>query len=286
VSSLSILSIISRPIGSVGNFTPDDTDFPVEGLSPSTQYSFSLRGRDLAGTVSAAGPTRVVTTSAWSSCLPTAPGSLTASNLAPTSVRLSWTASTDSDGYVGWYDVYQGTTRVLTVDSTVTSVRLGFLTPEQQYSLKVIARDETGRPSTDSNTVTVTTPAPAGGPIASPAVDLTSSVASFQAQYNLPFNFYNVFIDTDSNAATGYQVAGVGADFLIQNGTFYQHSGAGFTWTQVSGVSPLISNTGGLYHWQVPSSTLGSGVQTIKVVFNGSGSSPDAYTSIITANLH
>src|SRR6266545_1453310 len=55
-------------------------------------------------------------------------------------------------------------------------------------------------------------PQPAGGPIANPAVNLTSSTATFQAQYNLPFTFHNVFIDADHNANTGYQVAGVGAD--------------------------------------------------------------------------
>jgi hypothetical protein len=36
----------------------------------------------------------------------------------------------------------------------------------------------------------------------------------------------------------------------------------------------------------VPTSSLGAAVQSIKVVFNGSGGSPDAYTAIITATLH
>ncbi len=276
----------STRIGFVGNFTPDDTDFVVMGLQPSTQYTFSLRGRDLAGTVSAAGPSLTVTTGSTSAQPPTAPGSLAPSGLTPTGVRLSWNASSSNCDYVAYYDVYQGGTRILTVDASITSVHIGFLTPQQSYSFSVVARDSKGAASTASNTVTVTTPAPAGGPIASPAVDLTSTVASFLAQYNLPFNFYNVFVDTDLNAATGYQVAGIGADYLIQNGAFYQNSGPGFTWTQVSGVNPLMSNTGGLYQWQVPTSSLGAGVQTIKVVFNGSGSSPDAYTSIITATQH
>jgi chitodextrinase len=275
----------STKIGSVGNFTPNATDFNVIGLAPSTQYSFSLRGRDQAGTVSAAGPTLLVTTAATSGHPPTAPGSLTSSSLAPTSVRLSWTAATDNFDYVAFYDVYQGGTRVLTVDPPILSVHIGFLTPGQQYSFRVVARDSTGTSSAASNTVTVTTPQPPAS-ITSPAVNLTSTVASFQAQYNLPFTFYNVFIDADRNAATGYQVAGVGADYLIQNGTFYQHTGTGFSWTVVSGVSPLVSNTGGLYMWQVPTGSLGSGVQAINVVFNGSGSSPDAYTSTITATLH
>jgi chitodextrinase len=273
-------------IGSVGNFTPDDTDFNVIGLQPSTQYSFTVRSRDEAGTVSAAGSARLVTTSATSGHPPTAPGSLTSSALAPTSVRLSWTASTDNYDYVAFYDVYQGSARLLTVDPSITSVHIGFLTTQQQYSFHVVARDSTGTSSAASNTVTVTTPQPTGGPIASPAVNLTATVASFQAQYNLPFSFHNVFIDTDSNAATGYQVAGIGADYLIEDGGFFQHTGTGFTWTQVSGVSPLVSSAGGLYQWQIPTSSLGAGVSTILVVFNGSTGSPDAYTSIITATLH
>ncbi len=276
----------STKIGSVSNFTPCDNDFLVVGLQPSTQYSFTLRARDLAGTVSSAGPARILTTdSAWGAP-PTAPGSLTASALAPTSVRLSWTASTGTDDDVAFYDVYQNGTRLLTLDPSITSVHIGFLTPQQQYSFYVIARVSSGTSSPASNTVTVTTPQPAGGPIANLAVNLTSSTATFQAQYNLPFTFHNVFIDADHNANTGYQVAGVGADYLIQNDTFYQHTGTGFSWTPVTGVNPLVSSTGGLYQWQVPTSSLGTGVQTINVVFNGSGGSPEAYTAIITATLH
>jgi chitodextrinase len=272
-------------IGSVGNFTPDDTDFVVIGLQPSTQYTFSLRGRDLAGTVSAAGTALVVTTAATSGHPPTAPGSLTASNVAATSVQLTWAPSTDDYDYVAYYDVYQGSTRLLTVDPSITSVHIGFLTPQQQYSFHVVTRDSTGTASADSDSITVTTPQPQGGPIASPAVTLTSTTASFQAQYNLPFTFHNVFIDTDSNTTTGYGVAGIGADYLVQDGALYQHTGTGWSWATVSGVSPLLSSTGGLYQWQIPTSSIGT-AQTIQVVFNGSGGSPDAYTTVITATVH
>jgi chitodextrinase len=279
----------STKIGSVGNFTPADTDFSVRGLQPSTQYTFKLKGRTLAGTLSGFSSTFTVTTAAQSANAPTAPGSLTTSDLAPTSVRLTWNASTDCDSgdYVEFYDVYQDNVRVLTVNSSITSVRLGFMTPETQHSFKVYARDRSGRSSAASNTVTITTPAPPGGPIANPAADLTSANATLSAQYNLPFTFHNVFIDTDNNANTGYAIAGIGADRLIQDGSYYQHAGGtGWNWSPVSGVNPLQSSTGGLYQWQVPTSTLGTGVTSIKVVFNGSGSSPDYFTAIVTANIH
>jgi chitodextrinase len=279
----------STKIGSVGNYTPDVTDFVVNGLSPSTQYTFKLKGRDLAGTVSGFSQTLTVTTAAMSATAPTVPGALTSSDLAPTSVRLTWNASSDSDSgdYVEYYDVYQDNVRVLTVDNSITGVRIGFLAPQTTHSFKVYARDHSGRSSVASSTVTITTPAPAGGPIANPTADLTAANASLSAQFNLPFTFYNVFIDTDNNASTGYAVAGIGADRLIQGNAYFQHAGGtGWNWTQVSGVNPLLSNTSGLYQWQVPTSSLGTGVTTIKVVFNGSGSSPDYYTAIITANLH
>lgn len=276
-------------IGSVGNYTPSDTDFVVKGLLPSTQYTFELKGRDLAGTVSAFSQTLTVTTAGMSATAPTAPGGLASSDLLPTSVRLTWSASTDCDSgdWVEFYEVYQDGVQILRVDQTVTSVRIGFLVPETTHSFKVYARDHTGRSSAASATVTITTPAPPGGPIANPTADLTAANATLTAQYNLPFTFYNVFIDTDNNAGTGYAVAGLGADRLIQGGSYFQHAGGtGWNWTPISGVNPLLSNTNGLYQWQVPTSTLGTGVTVIKVVFNGSGSSPDYYTAIVTANLH
>ncbi|WNV87554.1 spherulation-specific family 4 protein [Umezawaea sp. Da 62-37] len=273
----------SVKIGSVVNYTPDATEFTAIGLRPGTQYGFSLKARSPAGKVSAAGPTRTVTTSAPYGAVPSAPGSLTATELAPTSLKLGWTAST---GTVDHYDVYQGATRILTVKPTVTSARVGFLTPSQQYSFKVVARRDSGVSSAASNTVTVTAPAPSGGPVASPTVDMTTPNTTLQAQYNLPFTFRNVFVDSDSNAATGYPVAGIGADHLIQGENFYQHAGGtGFSWNTVSGVAPLISHVGGLYVWRVPTSTFGTSTG-LKVVFNGSGGSPDAYTAIVTAVKH
>jgi chitodextrinase len=149
-----------------------------------------------------------VTTSAQSANAPTAPGSLTTSNLAPTSVVLTWNGSTDCDAgdYAEFYDVYQDNVRVLTVDATVTSVRYGFMTPQTTHSFKVYARDHSGRSSAASSTVTITTPAPAGGPISNPTADLTSANANLTAQYNLPFTFQNVFIDTPI-PATAWRVS-------------------------------------------------------------------------------
>jgi hypothetical protein len=140
-----------------------------------------------------------------------------------------------------------------------------------------------------SNTLTVTTPAPAGGGVTDPAVTLTSATATFEATYNLPYTFQNIFIDVDGDSSTGYSVstggAQIGADFLIENGAFYSYVGPGFSWSQIADVNPFVADVNGRYTWQVPTATLGSGVAAISVVFNGSGGFPDAYTGVVTAAL-
>lgn len=85
---------------------------------------------------------------------PTAPTSLTASNIADTSATLSWNASTDNVGVTG-YDVYQGTTNIGTV--TTTSANITGLTANTSYSFSVRAKDAAGNVSSASNTVTFTT---------------------------------------------------------------------------------------------------------------------------------
>jgi hypothetical protein len=46
---------------------------------------------------------------------------------------------------------------------------------------------------------------------------------------------------------------------------------------------PLTSNTGGLYKWDVPSSTFGTST-VLKVVFDGSGNSTEYTSSSFTAD--
>ena len=85
---------------------------------------------------------------------PTAPSNLVASNVAQTSLTLSWNASTDNVGVTG-YDIFQGTTNIGTV--TGTSANITGLSPATAYSFKIQAHDAAGNNSGFSNTVNVTT---------------------------------------------------------------------------------------------------------------------------------
>ncbi|WP_078995172.1 glycoside hydrolase family 18 chitinase [Streptomyces sp. XY66] len=86
---------------------------------------------------------------------PTAPGAPTASNVADTSLTLTWTPATD-DKDVKNYDVYRGSAKIATV--TGTSYADSGLTKGTTYTYSVTARDtadQTG-PSSGSTTVTTT----------------------------------------------------------------------------------------------------------------------------------
>ena len=85
---------------------------------------------------------------------PTAPSSLTASNVTQTTLTLSWSASSDNVGVTG-YDVYQGTTNIGTV--TGTSANITDLAAGTPYTFSIRAKDAAGNTSSASNTVNVTT---------------------------------------------------------------------------------------------------------------------------------
>ena len=272
-------------IGSVGNYTPSDTEFTPVGLTPSTSYTYTIKARSLAGVLSSASSGLTITTDTTWGNAPGAPGSLTSSNLSANGVQLSWTASSTTNDSLAYYDVYVNGVRTLTLQPSVTSIHLGDLNPGTSYSFYVVARVTSNTASSNSNTVSVTTPSPT--PITSAVVTFNSTTAHFEAQYNLSYNFQNVFIDTDGSTSTGYQFGGIGADYLIENGTLYRStSGANaWDWTPVTLSSgPLTSSTGGLYKWDVPSSTFASGVTALHVVFDGSGNSTEYTLSPITAN--
>ena len=135
--------------------TVTTTSVSITGLSPSTSYSFSVRAKDAAGNISPASNTVSVTTlSPPDTQAPTAPSNLLASNITTTTVDLSWTASTDNVGVVG-YDVYQGASLLGTVTGTAASVT--GLTASTSYTFSVKAKDAAGNVSPASNSVNVTT---------------------------------------------------------------------------------------------------------------------------------
>ncbi|MFE5810183.1 glycosyl hydrolase family 18 protein [Streptomyces sp. NPDC056491] len=85
---------------------------------------------------------------------PTAPGTPTASNVADTSLTLTWTPATDDKG-VKNYDVYRGSARIATVAGT--SYADSGLTKGTTYTYSVTARDTVDQTGPSSGSATVTT---------------------------------------------------------------------------------------------------------------------------------
>lgn len=85
---------------------------------------------------------------------PTAPGTPTASNVADTSLTLTWTPATDDKG-VKNYDVYRGAAKIATV--TGTSYADSGLTKGTTYTYSVTARDTLDQTGPSSGSATVTT---------------------------------------------------------------------------------------------------------------------------------
>ncbi|MDP5274956.1 fibronectin type III domain-containing protein [Chengkuizengella axinellae] len=138
--------------------TTTETAFPVTGLEPSTTYVFTVVAKDDAGNESLASNELQITTAALPVDIeaPTVPANLTFTAKSETTIDLSWTASTDNVGVTG-YDVYQDGILVSSTASTVYLVT--DLIANTTYTFTVLAKDETGNVSAESNVLTVTTDA-------------------------------------------------------------------------------------------------------------------------------
>ena len=123
---------------------------------------------------------------------------LTASGTTQTSTNLAWSGATDNVAVTG-YDVYQGATLLGSTASTSFSV--SGLMASTTYSFTVRAKDAAGNISVASNSVNVTTAAPAGDTQA-PTVPL-NLVASGTTQTTTTLTWN---ASTDNVGVTGYDV--------------------------------------------------------------------------------
>ncbi|MEV4416962.1 spherulation-specific family 4 protein [Catellatospora sp. NPDC049609] len=263
----------------------------LHGLDPARSHRVAVAARDAAGNVSAPGRAATVTTKAADASPPAAPAGLRAAETKVASVRLAWTASAEAD--VTAYDVELDGQPLLSLPSwlvtsgdTVT-VPVSGLEPGTAYTVTAYARDGSGNRSAAAGPLAVTTTLPSGDPITGAGGVIGTDGVTYQAKFNLPFDFHHLFIDVDGDAATGFATAGIGADLLIENSWFYRHTGTGWSWAPVDGPSPLVSSDDDHYVWRVPAAVLsdvlgGAPLGPHRAVFHGSGSSPEVYTAVIT----
>ncbi|WP_407525381.1 fibronectin type III domain-containing protein [Lacibacter sp. MH-610] len=173
------------------------TTFNVTGLSAATAYQFYVNARDAAGNTSSNSNTVNVTTPDTQA--PTAPSGLTASNIAQSSLTLTWSAATDNVAVTG-YDVYQNGVKINAGPVPLTTFNVTGLTASTAYQFYITAGDAAGNTSVNSGAINVTTASiPDTEPPTAPS-DLNASVVT---QSSLTLNWT---ASTDNVGVTGYDV--------------------------------------------------------------------------------
>ncbi|MEU8799517.1 glycosyl hydrolase family 18 protein [Spirillospora sp. NPDC048819] len=136
--------------------TVPDTAATVTGLTPNTEYTFTVKARDRKGNLSPASAPVTVTTNdpADDTQAPSVPGGLRSTGADSAGVDLAWNASSDNTG-VANYDVLVDGKVATTVTGTTATV--AGLSPSTEYSFAVRARDLYDNMSAASAAIKVTT---------------------------------------------------------------------------------------------------------------------------------
>ncbi|MCX7920512.1 MAG: fibronectin type III domain-containing protein [Clostridia bacterium] len=133
--------------------TTTTTTYADTGLSPTTTYTYYVVAKDEAGN-SAQSSSKSGTTLAADSQAPSAPAYLTIVNRGTSSITISWMASYDNIGVVG-YSIYRN--GVLSNANTVATSDTQYgLVPNTTYTFYVVAKDAVGN-TAQSSTITATT---------------------------------------------------------------------------------------------------------------------------------
>ena len=123
--------------------SPAGTSYTLTGLSCGTSYAVAVDAFDAAGNRSGKATITTSTAACPDTQPPSAPGGLAVSFVAQSAVTLSWAASSDNVGVVG-YDLYLGALSVGT--SAQTSYAFSGLSCGTAYTLGVDAYDAAGQP--------------------------------------------------------------------------------------------------------------------------------------------
>lgn len=150
--------------------TVTGTQYNVTGLTPSTQYTFTVKAKDASSNVATGTSVTVSTNVQPADTTPPANvTNLASSAITQTGVTLSWIASASSD--IKDYRVYNGSTLITTVTGTTYNVT--GLTASTSYTFMVKARDTSDNEAAGAS-VNVTTSATADTTAPNPVTGLTA----------------------------------------------------------------------------------------------------------------
>lgn len=160
------------------------------------------------------------------STAPTAPRTLDTVCVAYITATLNWEISSDPDGAVVGYDVYENGKKLTSVPQTsgpMDQVSVDGLQPNTAYSFYVVARDQAGNVSPASNTMTFRTQPVDVAPPTAPGNVVSSSVG---------------YADTGLSWTASNGDASINAYYVFQNGIQILTLPASVTATTIGGLNP------------------------------------------------
>jgi chitodextrinase len=175
---------------------------------------------------------------------PTTPTNLVANPVAPGQVNLTWTASTDNVGVIG-YQIFRDNAQIATA-STAAFSDTG-LQPQTTHTYKVVAFDAGGNFSAASNIATTTTPADTASPSA--PTNLAASINGLgQVDLTWTASTDNVFVAGYRVFRNGTQIATIStasySDTTASANTTYSYYVVAFDQTgNTSGSSNIVTIT-------------------------------------------
>ena len=133
------------------------TEYALTGLTEATEYTVRVTAVDAAGNESGRSDAATFTTrTTVDTEAPGVPTNVSATDVTQTGAKVTWSASADNVGVVG-YNVYVGEGKVNTTLVTATEYALTGLTANTEYTVSVSAVDAAGNESAKSEAATFTT---------------------------------------------------------------------------------------------------------------------------------
>jgi chitodextrinase len=213
--------------------TVTTTSFSNTGLSANTTYQYAVAAYDRAGNTSSKSSSVSATTlsNSTDTTPPSAPEGLTATAISSSAINLTWTAATDDVGVKG-YTVFRNGAQVASVTTTAFSDT--GLTADTTYQYNVLAYDEAGNNSPQSEPASATTEISSGDTTA-PSIpsDLIATAISSSA-INLTWT-----ASSDSVGVTGYKVFRNGSEITTVTNTSFSDTGLTASTTYSYTVSAL-----------------------------------------------
>lgn len=90
------------------------------------------------------------------------------------------------------------------------------------------------------------------------SIGSSATAVTFAVTYQGTPSFVRVYVDSDQNAGTGYPMAGIGANYLIENGFVYRYAGSGGSWAWTLVTTLPLAESNGVATWTVPLADIGS----------------------------